>query len=220
MSTFSFIATPLIIILLIGGALILFAVMKKRDQRLKIELENTLKSQGITRWKGPAQESDLKNSLLIGKSYIQDLYVYPDQLQLGRATFSFHDLAILVDFASYPFARFPHQRLFIDSKENDMLGRSRIDMTTASRELKLVKLEGNFPDKFEVWYEENKQIEALTLLNPASMVKLMDYFDKYDIEIADNRIYIYQIADFNFFNPAKRQETTDSVRRLAELLNK
>jgi hypothetical protein len=214
--TFLLVGVPLIIFSLIIAMLILFAVMKKRDKRLKDEMEAELKSQGIIRWSGNAEESILQ-SFLLDRTYLE-LFIYPNELVIGRASFRFHDISILVDFASYPFAKFVDQKLIVDSKKNDMLGRSRIDMTKAARDLKLVKLEGNFPTSFDVWYEENKQVEALTILNPASMTKLIDYFEKYDMEISSDRIYIYQLPDVNFFSSSKRAEISNTIKDLVEIL--
>ncbi len=212
--------TMLLILVMIVGITTLYIVLRKRAKLLEAEIESSLTREGITRWKGPAEESRLKDSTLLKYSFIQDLLIYPNKLAIGRASLRSNTTTVLVDFASYPFERFSYQKLIVDSKVNNILGRSYIDMTTVSKKLNLIKLEGNFPDKFEVWYEKDKQIEALTVLNPASMADLIDYFEKYDIEISNNYLYIYQIAEFDYFSPINRKLTHDALTRLVEILNK
>lgn len=80
----------------------------------------------------------------------------------------------------------PH--IFIDSKKNNWLTGETLDVFRAQD---MVELEGDFNDHFRVFAVKDYAVEVLTLLNPAFMQSLMENAAGIEIELIDNKAFVY-----------------------------
>lgn len=94
---------------------------------------------------------------------------------------------------------FPH--LILDSKKTPKAIQNKGSATAQ------VKLEGNFPKFFSLWYAPNERTEALSVITPDVMQTLIKYNPMQDIEI---------ISDNVFFMVQSTKRDAEEVRALLE----
>lgn len=219
LETFSLI----LLVLAILGFTMVYLFATKYENRIEQQLRAQSLSIGATYWKGSATESELKSILLNEElaTYVRHMIRFNDGTRLGQARFMSakdNDSTILFDFASVPIKKYSDLWLVIDSRKNNILGRSLMDTVDISKLLKLITLEGNFPDTYKVYIDTDNQIDALTALNPASMEQLLQIFVTYDMEIYKSRIYLYKIGTQAFYSPDVREKMVDDIKLLATIL--
>ncbi|MCA9348504.1 hypothetical protein KC867_03785 [Candidatus Saccharibacteria bacterium] len=79
--------------------------------------------------------------------------------------------------------------MIINSKiNNDISSGGNLDLFKDQQRL---TLEGHFGDFFDVFMPDQTQSEVLTILSPNSMMYVMQELADYDIEINNNRLYLY-----------------------------
>lgn len=88
----------------------------------------------------------------------------------------------------------PH--IFIDSKKNNWFSGETLDVFRAQD---MVELEGDFNDYFRIFAVKDYAMEVLTLLNPAFMQSLIENATRVEIEMIDDRAFIY-VRDAFFTN--------------------
>lgn len=81
----------------------------------------------------------------------------------------------------------PH--IFIDNRGNDSFFNPEV--LTSFNDSQLVKLEGDFPKSFNVYSVTGHHIALLTLLNPGFMNSLLNFNDKFELELLDDKAFIY-----------------------------
>ena len=78
---------------------------------------------------------------------------------------------------------------------------------------KLLSLEGNFNEHFDVYVPEDSEIEALQILEPDVMVKLIDEFSAFGFECSGTKTYVFKPGTF-----ADNRESLVAHIRLLERL--
>lgn len=78
-----------------------------------------------------------------------------------------------------------HQHIYVNARLNDMT-----EQMPAGRYVRY-QAEGQFSKYFDIYTPEGKQVEALSLFAPDLMARLMAEFGQYDIEILDDKLYVY-----------------------------
>lgn len=78
---------------------------------------------------------------------------------------------------------------------------------------KLLSLEGNFNDHFDVYVPEDSEIEALQILEPDVMLKLIEEFPSFGFECFGTKTYVFQPGTF----ANNREELTQSIKLLERL---
>lgn len=63
-------------------------------------------------------------------------------------------------------------------------------------ETKLLSLEGNFNDHFNVYVPEDSEIEALQILEPDVMARLIDEFKAFGFECSGTKTYVFKSGSF------------------------
>lgn len=83
------------------------------------------------------------------------------------------------------------QHIFVNSKLNDM--------TEQMPSAKYVRYqaEGHFSKYFDIYTPAGKQVDALSLFAPDLMAHLMAEFGQYDIEILDDKLFVYEYSKLN-----------------------
>ena len=208
---------------LVALSLVLYFYFKKKREDIDNQWRAEAQAKGATFWKGRNSDSGLNSILFKGgrRSTIEHALSYSDGTVVGEASFRFkNDFLISFDFASVPLTKYELLWLVVDSRKNNMSGRSLIDMAMVRLADKLapLMLEGNFRDTYKVYVNPGQHIAALTALNPASMEKLIHYFDKYDTEIADSRLYIYSRASASAGTAEFRNNMINDIKALAAIL--
>lgn len=86
----------------------------------------------------------------------------------------------------------PHIMVIPNSWEESLLGNKWKPFNTEP-----LSLEGDFNTKFAVFVEKGKEIEALQILEPDLMLKLMDSFEKFGFECVGSSIYLFTPGTMN-----------------------
>lgn len=81
------------------------------------------------------------------------------------------------------------QHIFVNSRLND------VTEQMPHGEYERYQAEGQFSKYFDIYTPKGKQIEALSLFAPDLMAYMMAEFGRYDIEIVDDVVYIYEYSD-------------------------
>lgn len=101
----------------------------------------------------------------------------------------------------------PH--VLLDAKANNWLGFSNLPAFSSSQ---LLTLEGNFNKYFDLYVPKGYERDALYFITPELMVLLIDLGAQFDIEIIDNRLYMYGSKEFTF-------EKTETIRTVFQLID-
>lgn len=78
---------------------------------------------------------------------------------------------------------------------------------------KLLSLEGNFNDHFDVYVPEDSEIEALRILEPDVMITFIDEFSAFGFECFGTKTYIFQCGTFS----DNRESLTKQITLLERL---
>jgi hypothetical protein len=105
--------------------------------------------------------------------------------------------------------KLPH--ILLDSRANNHFGLSNLPLYKDNQHL---SLEGNFNDYFNLYVPRGYERDALYLITPELMALLIDLGARFDIEIVDDRLYIYQDGDFNL----QQQQVVEQIFRLITML--
>ncbi|HMH58244.1 MAG TPA: hypothetical protein VK537_03595 [Galbitalea sp.] len=76
----------------------------------------------------------------------------------------------------------------------------------------VLSLEGNFDKYFTLYAPRQYERDALYVFTPDLMVLLIDRLGSYDLEIVDNRLYIYSHRPFNLLDPTTHQRLASIVQ--------
>lgn len=209
----------------IVGCIALYRYMTRYENKIEQQIRADVAVNGGTYWRGLAHEVGLKSFLLNSDldTYIRHGISYPDGTRLGQANFSQalgtgSQRVTAFNFACIPLNKYSGLWLVVDSRKNNPLGASLMDAASVSLHFEPLNLEGNFNATFKVYVASGQQVEALTVLNPASMEKLQSYFDTYDMEICDGVLFIYTNTLQAFYTPQTRMQMTHDVMALAHIL--
>lgn len=217
---------PIVAFTFIGGALAYIFIKSKKFTK---QLQEYASKHNLTYWSGDSSDKNLHSVVFDSyrRTMIQHALLYPDGAIIGEAAEGGKN-GLLYVFASTPLNKYPNLRLTIDSTQNNPLGSSILERAIqfgkyAKRpesQLTHLELEGDFKDSYRIHIGHNQQIDALSLLNPATMAKLVDYFDKYDIEVYNGRIFFYIHATSEFHSSETfRENLVSNLRNFAEMVN-
>ena len=104
--------------------------------------------------------------------------------------------------------RMPHM-LAIAKRRRKFLGGQSVAPGILRNQI--VSLEGDFDRYFTLYAPRQYERDALYVFTPDLMVLLIDRLASYDLEIVDNRLYIYSHTPFNMLDP-------DTHERLASIV--
>ncbi|MDR1969807.1 MAG: hypothetical protein LBQ11_00455 [Candidatus Nomurabacteria bacterium] len=104
--------------------------------------------------------------------------------------------------------------LFINSKKN------AVNPNTSNYKVQKLKLEGDFGECFEVLAPPDYHIDALQILTPNVMAAMMDYGQKYDFELIDDNLYIYQTGGTPMDSAEAMQQFLTAVATIATQFGK
>ncbi|MDQ1546326.1 MAG: hypothetical protein QOH69_1230 [Actinomycetota bacterium] len=76
----------------------------------------------------------------------------------------------------------------------------------------VLSLEGDFDRYFTLYAPRQYERDALYVFTPDLMVLLIDRLASYDLEIVDNRLYIYSHKPFNMLDPATHERLASIVQ--------
>lgn len=105
--------------------------------------------------------------------------------------------------------KLPH--ILLDSKANNHFGFSNLPVFNNNQRL---QLEGDFNKYFDLYVPGGYQRDALYVITPELMALLIDLGAHYDIEIVDDRLYIYSDREFTLEN----QPTIEAIFHLISVL--
>lgn len=105
--------------------------------------------------------------------------------------------------------RLPH--ILLDSRANNSLGFSNLPSFRSSQHL---TLEGDFNDYFNLYVPDGYERDALYLITPELMALLIDLGANFDIEIVDDRLYIYSSREFSL----EKKQTIEQIFKLVGVL--
>jgi hypothetical protein len=120
---------------------------------------------------------------------------------------------------SYHFAVFdlprhtPH--MLLDAKNNNFLGMFSNLPASFSGDQKL-SLEGDFNDYFTLYAPKQYEKDALYIFTPDVMQAVTTYANNFDIEIIDNKLYLYTQTDLNLTS----KTTLESLQSVIHVLAK
>lgn len=93
--------------------------------------------------------------------------------------------------------RVPH--MLLDARANDILGISNLPRGV-DRSQRL-SLEGDFDQHFTLYAPAEYQTDALYVFTPDLMATLIDEGSSYDVELVDDRLYLYSAKPFRHDDP-------------------
>jgi hypothetical protein len=102
---------------------------------------------------------------------------------------------------SYMYVELPRHlpHMVLDTKSNNYLG--LVNLPAYFKNNQKLQLEGNFNKYFDLYCPKEYERDALYIFTPDLMALLIDYGNKYDMEIIDNRLLIYGPTAFAFTQP-------------------
>lgn len=103
--------------------------------------------------------------------------------------------------------RVPH--VLLDSRHNNSWGMSNFSSLKRSQRL---QLEGNFNQYFDLYVPHGYERDALYFLTPELMALLIDSGAKFDVELVDDKLFIYSSKPFKL-------EAQEAVQRIFELVS-
>lgn len=99
----------------------------------------------------------------------------------------------------------PH--IILDSKKNNLFRRYS-EYGVEIESMQRLELEGDFIDYFSLYVPAGYQSDALYLFSPDIMQLMVQYAADYDIEIIDNKLYLFGPGDIDITDSAKLTRTT------------
>ncbi|HZM63943.1 MAG TPA: hypothetical protein VFB59_02310 [Candidatus Saccharimonadales bacterium] len=105
--------------------------------------------------------------------------------------------------------KLPH--ILLDGRKNNAWGFGNLAYFKDDQQL---TLEGNFNEYFELYVPNGYERDALYFITPELMALLIDFGANFDIEIIDDRLYIYKQHLFEL----QKQQTIEDIFRLIDVL--
>jgi hypothetical protein len=105
--------------------------------------------------------------------------------------------------------RMPH--ILLDSRANNRFGFSNLPVFKGSQRL---QLEGDFNKYFDLYVPDGYERDALYVITPELMALLIDLGARYDIELVDDRLYLYSEGEFTL----EKQPTIEAIFHLVSVL--
>lgn len=111
--------------------------------------------------------------------------------------------------------KLPH--MVLDAKTNNFLGISNLPQMF-SRQQRL-SLEGDFDKYFTLYAPQQYETDALYVFTPDVMATLIDDGQKYDLEVIDDKLYIYSSRKFNLSDAATIKKLLNMAQSIAGQLH-
>jgi hypothetical protein len=106
--------------------------------------------------------------------------------------------------------RMPHM-IAIAKRKRKLFGR-RQSIAPGLKRGQVLSLEGDFDKYFTLYAPKEYERDALYVFTPDLMVLLIDRLASYDLEIVDNRLYIYSHSPFNMLDPQTHERLASIVQ--------
>lgn len=197
----------------------MFRFLSKLDKKRGNAIRKSGEANNMEYWSGQA-ETRYPSSSLLGarKSFVPHGLLSSGAVDLGEAHFTKSsrdkDVTIAYNFTVVRLGKDTGLHILIDSKHNNVLGRSLLDTSGVKEGMEKISLEGNFPDNYDIYQIQGGQINTLQLLNPLAMQELVDSFRVYDFEIINDRVYLYQLYSNDLKDPAKVKARLEDGERI------
>jgi hypothetical protein len=94
----------------------------------------------------------------------------------------------------------PMPHMILEARANRKLIRSRLPATF--RRSQVLSLEGDFDRHFTLFAPREYERDALYVFTPDLMARLIDEASLFDVEIVDDRMYVYSEKPFDMLSPA------------------
>ena len=112
--------------------------------------------------------------------------------------------------------RLPH--MVLDAKRNNFFGISNLPDTFDSSQT--LKLEGDFNEHFNLFAPKAYERDALYVFTPDVMVSLIDNGKYHDMEVVDNKLYVYSSTAFNLTSPEQLETLLKMVAHIGVEIRK
>ncbi|RFA09281.1 hypothetical protein B7R54_08605 [Subtercola boreus] len=113
------------------------------------------------------------------------------------------------------FAEIPLPRSMPNIWLHSLRGEAAMPFSVAGGER--VRLEGDFDEYFDTYAREGAQQEALYVLTPDVMALLIDNASRFDVEIVDDRLYLYTRGYFDvLIDPSWWQAVADVMNTVGQ----
>jgi Protein of unknown function (DUF3137) len=106
--------------------------------------------------------------------------------------------------------RMPHM-IAIAKRKRRVFG-ARQSIAPGLKRGQVLSLEGDFDKYFTLYAPRQYERDALYVFTPDLMVLLIDRLASYDLEIVDNRLYIYSHTPFNMLDPRTHERLASIVQ--------
>jgi hypothetical protein len=107
--------------------------------------------------------------------------------------------------------RLPHM-IAIAKRKRRAFGGGRQNIAPGLKRSQVLSLEGDFDKHFTLYAPKQYERDALYVFTPDLMVLLIDRLASYDLEIVDNRLYIYSQKPFNMLDPRTHERLASIVQ--------
>ncbi len=115
-------------------------------------------------------------------------------------------------YVSFPLPRrVPH--ILLDAKDNNSIFGSNLPVSF--RRDQRLSLEGDFDKYFTLYCPKEYETDALYIFTPDLMASMIDYGKVYDIELVDDRCFLYRNGKFKATDPAVWQHLHQLFQQIA-----
>lgn len=146
---------------------------------------------------------------------ITESYQFPNGLEVGNYTYTTGSgRSRQVHYWGYARLKLPRKlpHMLLDAKKNNFLGRLS-NLPVSLKTDQTMTLEGNFNDHFTLYVPTGYERDALYVFTPDVMASLIDHGDRFDIEVVDDNLFLYNSGKFIL-------ESEQEIRALLEVTDK
>lgn len=217
-------------IFLIGGIVIVglvaliiagFVLTGKQDERL-VRLDRFASVNGISfllNQKDPAYNGmifdeghsrRIKEGFRLGDGVEIGNYEYTTGSGKNQQQHTFGYVSVPID------RRLPH--MVLDARHNNFLGMSNLpDAFSGDQSL---KLEGDFNEHFNLFAPKAYERDALYVFTPDVMASLIDNGKQFDMEVVDDRLYLYKTTYFDLTSQTQLEQVLTIVSKVGSEVRK